>query len=109
MSSLSASARYSALYLSAVVQIDRVTRASGRIVTQQTKQEVQHLEGGIVAEILVKQGETVVTGQPLMRVENRFFKSELAQAAIEMAAKRGRLRVCEAETHGGEGCKFPPE
>jgi multidrug efflux pump subunit AcrA (membrane-fusion protein) len=72
------------LVFSIVVQIDRVTRASGRIVTQQTKQEVQHLEGGIIAEILVKQGDTVVAGQPLMRVENSFFKSELAQAAIEL-------------------------
>ena len=79
-----------AVIWSAVVQIDKVTRGSGRIVTQQTKQEVQHLEGGIIAEILVKEGETVVAGQPLMRVENRFFKSELAQAAIEMAAKRVR-------------------
>ena len=79
-----------ALVFSIVVQIDRVTRASGRIVTQQTKQEVQHLEGGIIAEILVKQGDTVVAGQPLMRVENSFFKSELAQAAIELGAKRAR-------------------
>jgi membrane fusion protein, adhesin transport system len=75
-----------ALIWSAVVQIDKVTRGSGRIVTQQTKQEVQHLEGGIIAEILVKEGETVVAGQPLMRVENSFFKSELAQASIDLAA-----------------------
>ena len=48
-----------ALVFSIVVQIDKVTRASGRIVTQQTKQEVQHLEGGIIAEILVRAGDTV--------------------------------------------------
>ena len=95
-----------ALIWSAVVQIDKVTRGSGRIVTQQTKQEVQHLEGGIVAEILVKEGETVVAGQPLMRVENRFFKSELAQAAIEMAAKRVRLARLQAETTGAKDVPF---
>jgi membrane fusion protein, adhesin transport system len=92
---------------SAIVQIDKVTRASGRIVTQQTKQDVQHLEGGIVAEILVKEGETVVTGQPLMRVENSFFKSELAQAAIEQAAKRARIARLDAETSGAKEIKFP--
>ena len=95
-----------AVIWSAVVQIDKVTRGSGRIVTQQTKQEVQHLEGGIIAEILVKEGETVVAGQPLMRVENRFFKSELAQAAIEMAAKRVRLARLQAETTGAKDVPF---
>ena len=98
-----------ALVFSIVVQIDRVTRASGRIVTQQTKQEVQHLEGGIMAEILVKQGDTVVAGQPLMRVENSFFKSELAQAAIELGAKRARILRLDAETSGAKEIKFPPE
>ena len=98
-----------ALVFSVVVQIDKVTRASGRIVTQQTKQEVQHLEGGIIAEILVKEGDTVVSGQPLMRVENSFFKSELAQAAIELGAKRARILRLDAETSGAKEIKFPPE
>jgi adhesin transport system membrane fusion protein len=98
-----------ALVWSAVVEIDKVTRASGRIVTQQTKQEVQHLEGGIVAEILVKVGETVIAGQPLMRIENSFFKSELAQAAIEQAAKRARIVRLDAETSGAKEINFPPD
>ena len=98
-----------ALLFSVIVQIDKVTRASGRIVTQQTKQEVQHLEGGIIAEILVKEGDTVVAGQPLMRVENSFFKSELAQAAIELGAKRARILRLDAETSVAKDIKFPPE
>jgi membrane fusion protein, adhesin transport system len=97
-----------ALIWSAIVQIDKVTRGSGRIVTQQLKQEVQHLEGGIIAEIMVKEGDTVHAGQPLMRVENSFFKSELAQAAIEQAAKRIRLIRLEAETNGASSVSFPP-
>ena len=97
------------LLWSMVVQIDKVTRASGRIVTQQTKQEVQHLEGGIISEILVKEGDTVVAGQPLMRVKNSFFKSELAQAAIEQAAKRAKIVRLDAETSGEKEVKFPPD
>jgi len=97
-----------ALIWSAIVQIDKVTRGSGRIVTQQMKQEVQHLEGGIIAEIMVKEGDTVHAGQPLMRVENSFFKSELAQAAIEQAAKRIRLIRLQAETNGAGDVSFPP-
>jgi HlyD family type I secretion membrane fusion protein len=89
-----------AVIWSSLVQIDKVTRGSGRIVTQQMKQEVQHLEGGIIAEILVKEGDKVAAGQPLMRVENSFFKSELAQAEIERGAKLIRLARLEAETTG---------
>src|SRR6201992_320915 len=98
-----------ALVWSSLVQIDKVTRASGRIVTQQTTQKIQHLEGGIVAEILVKEGDTVVAGQPLMRVENSFFQSELAQARIEQAAKRARIARLEAETTGAKDITFPQD
>jgi HlyD family type I secretion membrane fusion protein len=96
-----------ALIWSSIVQIDKVTRGSGRIVTQQMKQEVQHLEGGIVAEIMVKSGDKVVAGQPLMRVENSFFKSELAQAAIDQSAKRIRLIRLVAETKAAAIISFP--
>jgi membrane fusion protein, adhesin transport system len=98
-----------ALVWSSLVQIDKVTRASGKIITQQTKQEIQHLEGGIVAEILVKEGDTVVAGQPLMRVENSFFQSELAQARIEQTAKRARIARLEAETTGARDITFPQD
>jgi HlyD family type I secretion membrane fusion protein len=98
----------SALIWAAVVKIDKVTRGSGRIVTQQMKQEVQHLEGGIIAEIMVKAGDKVVAGQPLMRVENSFFKSELAQAGIEQAAKKIRMVRLDAETNGVSDVSFGP-
>jgi membrane fusion protein, adhesin transport system len=98
-----------ALVWAALTEIDKVTRGSGRIVPQQHKQLVQHLEGGIVTEILVKEGDEVAAGQPLMRIENSFFRSELAQAAIEIAAKRLRLVRLEAESGAAKTVRFPPE
>jgi HlyD family type I secretion membrane fusion protein len=50
-----------------------------------------------------------VAGQPLMRIENSFFKSELAQAAIELGAKRARIVRLDAETSGAKDIKFPQE
>ena len=90
-----------------VTQIDKVTRGSGRIVPQQHKQEVQHLEGGIVAEILVKEGDRVAPGQALMRIENSFFQAELAQAKIELTSKRLRLIRLAAEIALSETIDFP--
>lgn len=92
-----------------VTQIDKVTRGSGRIVPQRHKQEVQHLEGGIVAEILTKEGDRVAAGQPLMRIENSFFQSELAQAKIELTSKRLRLIRLSAEIALAETIDFPDD
>ena len=98
-----------ALLWAALTEIDKVTRGAGRIVPQKQKQEVQHLEGGIVTEILVREGERVSVGQPLMRIENTFFRSELAQARIEMTARRLKLIRLEAETSGALTIQFPLE
>ncbi|MFY8114314.1 MAG: hypothetical protein ACOVOC_08855, partial [Rhabdaerophilum sp.] len=55
-----------------LTSIDKVTRGSGRVVSQTRNQLVQHFEGGIVTEILVREGENVRAGQPLVRIENSF-------------------------------------
>jgi membrane fusion protein, adhesin transport system len=98
-----------AVLWASLTEIDRVTRGSGRIVPQKQKQEVQHLEGGIVTDIFIREGERVTVGQPLMRIENIFFRSELAQARIELAARRLKLIRLEAETSGAGAIQFPPE
>ena len=92
-----------------LTDIDKVTRGSGRIVPQQQKQEIQHLEGGIISEILVKEGDKVAAGQPLMRIDNTFFRSELSQAVIELASKRMRMIRLIAETSNAESLEFPQD
>jgi len=89
-----------ALLWAGFTEIDRVTRGAGKIIPQKLKQEVQHLEGGIITDIMVREGERVRAGQPLVRVENTFFRSELAQAAIERASRRLKMARLDAETSG---------
>jgi len=93
----------------ALAPLESAAQAPGVVEVESSRKTVQHLEGGIIAEILVKEGDTVVAGQPLMWVENSFFKSELAQAAIELGAKRARILRLDAETSGAKDIKFPPE
>ncbi len=93
----------------AVTEIDRVSRGSGRVVPQLQNQTVQHFEGGIVAEILVREGEAVEKGRPLFRIDNSIWRSELAQMRLEMAAKRIRLARIEAEARGDETLAIPLE
>ena len=55
----------------ALAPIDKIVRAQGRIIAASRSQVVQHLEGGIVNEILVKEGQKVQTGQILMRLSDK--------------------------------------
>jgi membrane fusion protein, adhesin transport system len=84
----------------ALTTLDKVTRGSGRVVQQTRNQIVQHLEGGIVSEILVREGESVAAGTPLIRVDNSFSRAELQQNQLELKAKRLQIARLDAEAQG---------
>jgi adhesin transport system membrane fusion protein len=60
-----------------LTQLDQVTRGQGRIVPSSQLQVIQNLEGGIVSEILVRQGDRVKKGDVLMRLDRTQFGAEL--------------------------------
>ncbi|MFB9221413.1 HlyD family type I secretion periplasmic adaptor subunit [Paracoccus cavernae] len=83
--------------------------ASGQVEVEQRRQVVQHPDGGVVAEILVSEGETVTAGQPLILLDGTMAETELAIVEgqyFEMLARRGRL---EAERADLDVITFPPE
>lgn len=86
-----------ALLWASVTHIDRVSHGPGRIMPQTQNQQVQHLEGGIVTDIYVREGDKVKAGDPIMRVENGFFRSDLNQSRIETDTKRLRITRLNAE------------
>ena len=57
-------------------ELDEVTRASGRIVPSKQIQIIQNLEGGIVKEILVRQGDKVKAGDVLVKLDRTQFDAE---------------------------------
>lgn len=89
-------------------ELDKVTRGSGRVIPQLQNQVVQHFEGGIVQEILVKEGDRVEKGAPLLRIENSFQKAELLQAQLEVRAKSLRIRRLDAEIND-QPFEFQPD
>ena len=50
--------------------LDEVTLGEGRVIPSSTVQVIQNLEGGIVSEIMVREGQIVEPGEALMRLEN---------------------------------------
>lgn len=70
--------------------LDEVTRGFGRIIPSQRIQEIQNLEGGILSEIHVNEGQVVEEGQILARLRNEqavsFYRDAFAQALEHRAA-----------------------
>jgi HlyD family type I secretion membrane fusion protein len=97
------------LVWSASTTLDKVTRGSGRIIPVTQNQLVQHLEGGIVTEILVREGDTVERGQPLLRITNSLWEAELAQARLELKARKVKMTRLQAEIDGLATLAFPGE
>src|ERR1044071_3807583 len=54
---------------SALAKIDSAVTASGVVANESNKRTVQHLEGGIVREVLVREGQHVQEGQVLFRID----------------------------------------
>jgi len=83
--------------------------ASGRIEVDQNRQVVQHLDGGIVSEILVEEGDTVLEGALLLRLDANRLRSQLVITEgqlFELTARRGRLA---AERDSTDGIEFDAE
>ncbi len=70
-------------------QIDEVTRGEGQVIPSTKKQVVQSLEGGIIKELLIHEGDTVGKGQVLIRIDDTGFSSDLG----ELNAKHRSLSV----------------
>jgi HlyD family secretion protein/adhesin transport system membrane fusion protein len=84
-----------ALVWAAVAPIREHSKAQGQLVPLFEVRPVQHLEGGIVDEILVTEGQLVEKGQPLLRLEPIESKSDLA--GLHVRANNLRLQKARAE------------
>lgn len=82
-------------------ELDEITRGMGKIVPTSRVQVIQHLEGGIVAEILVKQGEKVEEGQPLLRIDNKMSESNFGESRMKLEELLARKLRLEAEIGSG--------
>jgi membrane fusion protein, adhesin transport system len=90
-------------------QVDKVTRGAGRVLPSVQNQVVQHLEGGIVNDLLVSEGQRVRKGQILMRVTNQFTTADLENARTDVVAKRIALARMDAEVSGASNFTVPAE
>ncbi|TDQ60456.1 HlyD family secretion protein/adhesin transport system membrane fusion protein [Maritalea mobilis] len=96
------------LIWSAFTSLDEVTRGGGRIISTEQNRNIQHMEGGLISDILVQEGDSVVQGDVLLRIENSFSKAELEQTRLELASQRARHVRLMAEAEGASQM-VPPD
>jgi membrane fusion protein, adhesin transport system len=81
---------------SAQASINELARAPGEVVPEGLQRTVQHLEGGMVAEILVREGQVVGAGELLLRLNGSAVRTDLTRARskeLSLSVQGARLRA----------------
>lgn len=84
------------LLWAAFAELDEVTRGEGRVIPTSQLQVVQSVDGGVVEELAVREGQTVEPGQLLLRIDPTRFVSTLLESratALALQAKAARLEA----------------
>jgi epimerase transport system membrane fusion protein len=87
--------------------LNAAVHAQGEVVFQNKRQAVQHQEGGIIKQILVKDGETVKAGQPLIVLEDDQVKPIVDMYEGQAAAEAAGILRLEAEKNDLPTVHFP--
>lgn len=93
------------LVWSSLAQIDEVTKGEAKVIPSRQLQVIQSLDGGVVSEILVKEGQVVDAGQLLLKIDETRATSgvrESAAQAFSLRVKAARLKAL------AEGADFAP-
>jgi adhesin transport system membrane fusion protein len=91
----------------ALVSVDEITKGEGKVIPSQQLQIYPSLDGGIVTDILVKEGQVVNEGQILLQIDTTRFESSVKENRslyLSLTAKAARLRAI-----GDDKPYVPPE
>ena len=86
-------------------KVDEITRGEGKVIPSKQLQVMQSLDGGIISDILVKEGQIVEAGQVLVTIDTTRFDSSVQENRVQylsLLARAARLRAL------AEGGAFEP-
>ena len=81
-------------------QLEEITRGEARVIPSTQLQVVQSVDGGVVEELLVKEGDVVEAGQVLVRVDSTRFVSSLSENRAEYLALQAKAARLTALSQG---------
>ncbi|POP43080.1 HlyD family type I secretion periplasmic adaptor subunit [Superficieibacter electus] len=92
-----------------LASIDEVTRGDGRAIPSSRLQKVQNLEGGIVAQVFVHEGEVVQAGAPLLRLDDTRFKSNAGETEADRLSLQARIQRLNAQLNDSQTLTLTPD
>ncbi|MFU0854662.1 HlyD family type I secretion periplasmic adaptor subunit [Kluyvera cryocrescens] len=92
-----------------LAEIDEVTRGDGKAIPSSRLQKIQNLEGGIVAEVFVHEGEVVKAGAPLLRLDDTRFRSNAGESEADRYALEARVQRLTAQLADKETLTLSPD
>lgn len=90
-------------------QIEGAVLAPGTVNVESFRQVVQHLDGGTVAELNVREGDRVEAGQILIRLDEAALEAQWSILQWRLYELRARIARLEAERDGADHVSFPEE
>jgi HlyD family secretion protein len=92
-----------------VAPLEGATPAGGSLVTQTRRQTVSLLESGILRDLLVREGDEVVAGQALLRLDDTQARAQAGQARARLLGASARAARLRAELADAPHVAFPAE
>lgn len=96
------------LVWAAFAPLDEVTRGEAKVIPSSQVQVVQTVDGGVVEEMMVREGQIVSPGELLLRIDPTRFVSSLRENRVEYLALLAKSARLQALTNG-TALQFPPE
>jgi len=88
-------------------EISQHVRGYGQIIPSGKTRTVQHLEGGIISEIFVSEGDKVAKGQPLFTINSLIANTEQNEAKIKLHELESRFIRLQAQQKKQDNLIFP--
>ncbi len=88
-------------------QIDEVARAGGEVITSSRVQIIQSVDGGVLRDLLVREGDRVEQGQVLARLDQTRFAATVGEIQARLFALRAKVARLRAEVVGRDELTFP--
>lgn len=88
------------LIWAAVAEVDELTRGEGKVIPSRQLQILQSLDGGVVSEILVREGDVVEPGQVMLRIDPTRFVSSVRENRAQYLALQAKAAGLRALAEG---------
>ncbi|WP_371233272.1 HlyD family type I secretion periplasmic adaptor subunit [Pseudomonas sp. QE6] len=89
-------------------RVEEITRGEGKVIPSSREQVIQSLEGGILEQMNVREGDVVEAGQVLLKIDPTRASASYREAQSKALALKGQLARLRSEAYG-QPLVFPPD